>query len=83
MTQPVIFSRFNQPVHFSRFKPDNLLLSTARLSGYNLAINSENRDGGKPLRDLTGLTPFFLQKIFFTQKNGLIWSDVSVYRIPD
>jgi len=23
-------------VHFSRFKPDNLLLSTARFAGYNL-----------------------------------------------
>ena len=30
------FSRFSQPVHFSRFKPDNLLLSTTRFSGYNL-----------------------------------------------
>ena len=36
MIQPGIFSRFSQPVHFSRFKPDNLLLSTARFSGYNL-----------------------------------------------
>ena len=35
MIQPGIFSRFSQPVHFSRFKPDNLLLSTARFSGYN------------------------------------------------
>ena len=34
--QLVIFSRFSQPVHFSRFKPDNFLLSTARFSGYNL-----------------------------------------------
>ena len=25
-----------QPVDFSRFKPDNLLLSTARFAGYNL-----------------------------------------------
>ena len=39
--------------------------------------NSENRDGGKPLRDLTRLTTFFLQKMFFTQKNGLI-----LIRIP-
>ena len=29
-------SRFSQPVLFSRFKPDNLRLSTARFSGYNL-----------------------------------------------
>ena len=36
MIQPGIFSRFSQPVYFSRFKPDNLLLSTARFSGYNL-----------------------------------------------
>jgi hypothetical protein len=36
MIQPGIFSRFSQPVHFSRFKLDNLLLSTARFSGYNL-----------------------------------------------
>ena len=25
MIQPGIFSRFSQPVHFSRFKPENLL----------------------------------------------------------
>ena len=31
-----IFSRFSQLVHFSRFKPNNLLLSTARFTGYNL-----------------------------------------------
>ena len=36
MFQPGIFSRFSQPVHFSRFKPDNLLLSTAIFAGYNL-----------------------------------------------
>ena len=36
MIQPGIFSRFSQPVHFSRFKPDNLLLSTAGFPGYNL-----------------------------------------------
>ena len=36
MIQPRIFSRFSQLVHFSRFKLDNLLLSTAKLSGYNL-----------------------------------------------
>ena len=30
------FSRFSQPVHFYRFKPDNLLLSAARFSDYNL-----------------------------------------------
>ena len=36
MIQPDIFSRFSQPVHFSMFKPDNLLLSTARFSCYNL-----------------------------------------------
>ena len=30
------FCRFRQPVHFSRFRPDNLLLSTARFAGYNL-----------------------------------------------
>ena len=35
MIQPVIFSRFSQAVHFLRFKPGNLLLSTARFSGYN------------------------------------------------
>ena len=29
-------SRFSQPVYFSRFKPDNLLLSTTKFSGYNL-----------------------------------------------
>ena len=34
--QPGIFSRFSKPAHFSRFKPDNLLLGTARFSGYNL-----------------------------------------------
>ena len=36
MIQPGIFSRFSQPLHFSTFKPDNLLLSTASFSGYNL-----------------------------------------------
>ena len=36
MIQPGIFYRFSQPVHFSRFKPDNLLLSTARFPGLNL-----------------------------------------------
>jgi hypothetical protein len=36
MIQPANVSRFRQPVHFSRFKPGNLLLSTARFSGYNL-----------------------------------------------
>ena len=36
MIQPGIFSKFSQPVHFSRFKPDNLLLSTTIFSGYNL-----------------------------------------------
>ena len=36
MIQSGIFSRFSQPVHFSRFKPDNLLLSTSSFSGYNL-----------------------------------------------
>ena len=36
MIQPGIFSRFSQPVNFSRFKPYNFLLSTARFSGYNL-----------------------------------------------
>ena len=35
MIQPGIFSRFGQPVHFFRFKPDNLLLSAAKFSGYN------------------------------------------------
>jgi hypothetical protein len=40
MIQPGIFSRFSQPVLFSRFKPDNLLLSTARFSGYNLEKNT-------------------------------------------
>jgi hypothetical protein len=35
MIQPGVFSRFSQPVHIFRFKPDNLLLSTARFSGYN------------------------------------------------
>ena len=35
--QPALFCRFSQPtVHFSRFKHDNLLLSTARFAGYNL-----------------------------------------------
>ena len=38
--QPALFCRFSQPtVHFSRFKHDNLLLSTAIFSGYN----QENR----------------------------------------
>jgi hypothetical protein len=36
MIQPALFCRFSQPVHFSRFKPDNLLLGTARFAGYNL-----------------------------------------------
>ena len=36
MIQPAIFSRLSQPVHFSRFKPDTLLLSTARFAVYNL-----------------------------------------------
>ena len=36
MIQPGIFSRFSQPAHFTRFKPDNLLLFTAKFSGYNL-----------------------------------------------
>ena len=36
MIQPGIFSRFSQPVHFPRFKPDNILLSTAKFSVYNL-----------------------------------------------
>ena len=35
MIQPGVFSRFSQPAHFSRFKTDNLLLSTARFPGYN------------------------------------------------
>ena len=30
--------------------------------------SSENKDGGKPLRDLTVLTPFFLQKSFLHKK---------------
>jgi hypothetical protein len=36
MIQPGIVSSFSQPVYFSRFIPDNLLLSTARFPGYNL-----------------------------------------------
>ena len=36
MIQPGIFSTFSQPIHFSRFKPDNFKLSTARFSGYNM-----------------------------------------------
>ena len=36
MIQSGVFSRFSQPAHFSRFKPDDLLLSTARFTGYNL-----------------------------------------------
>ena len=47
------------------------------------AINSEYRDGGKLFKDLTGLTPFFLQKNVFEQKNGLSFEDVSVFRIPE
>ena len=34
--EPDIFSRFSQPEHFSRFKPDHLLLNRARFAGYNL-----------------------------------------------
>ena len=37
---PGISSRFSQPVHFYNLKPDNLLLSTSRFSGYNLAFLS-------------------------------------------
>ena len=37
--KPDIFSRFNQPEHFSRFKPDHLLLNRARFSGDNLCYN--------------------------------------------
>ena len=37
--KPVIFSRFSQPAHFFRFKPDHLLLNRARFSGYNLCYN--------------------------------------------
>ena len=33
--KPVIFSRFSQPAHFFRFKPDHLLLNRARFSGDN------------------------------------------------
>ena len=31
-----IFPRFSQPEFFPRFKPENLLLDTARFPGYNL-----------------------------------------------
>ena len=34
--KPDIFSRFSQPEHFPRFKPDHLLLNRARFSGDNL-----------------------------------------------
>ena len=37
--KPDIFSRFSQPEHFSRFKPDHLLLNRARFSGDNLCYN--------------------------------------------
>ena len=37
--KPDIFSRFSQPEHFSRFKPDYLLLNRARFSGDNLCYN--------------------------------------------
>ena len=37
--EPDIFSRFSQPEHFSRFKPDHLLLKRARLPGDNLCYN--------------------------------------------
>ena len=47
-----------------------------RKSDFLSAINSEYRDGGKLFKDLTGLT------LFFEQKNGLSFEDVSVYRIP-
>ena len=50
MIQPGIFSRFSQPVHFSRFKPDNLLLGTARFSGYNLEKIYRLTEPGKNTR---------------------------------
>ena len=37
--KPDIFYRFSQPVHFSRFKPDHLLLNRARFLGDNLSYN--------------------------------------------
>ena len=37
--KPVIFSRFSQPAHFFRFKPDHLLLNRARFAGDNLCHN--------------------------------------------
>ena len=36
--KPDIISRFSQPEHFSRFKPDHLLLNRARFSGDNLLL---------------------------------------------
>ena len=50
MVQPGIFSRFSQPVHFSRFKPENLLLSTARFTGYNLEKMCRLTEPGKNAR---------------------------------
>ena len=34
MIQPGIFSRFSQPVHFSRLSPENLAILSRRLSGW-------------------------------------------------
>ena len=34
--KPAFFSRFSQPEHFFRFKPDHLLLNRARFTGYIL-----------------------------------------------
>ena len=36
--KPDIFSRLSQPEHFSRFKPDHVLLNRARFSGDNLLL---------------------------------------------
>ena len=72
MIQPGIFSRFSQPVHFSRFKPDNLLLSTARFSGYNL----EKFTGRLNLEKMPGWITLQVQinfpkaKLLLHQKDG-------------
>ena len=42
-----------------------------RKSDFISAVNSDYRDRGKPIRDLTGLIPFFLQKMDSVLKMSL------------
>ena len=64
MIRPGIFSRFSQPVHFFRFKHDNLLLSTARFSGYNLEKNVR-------LDYFTGIDSFpkYMDQVYMPQQD--------------